>query len=68
MAETCKKCKKGKINPDDRASEHNSRKVCDNCSAYYENGKFMGYLEKVDADNMTFGDDEDIEREQSQAD
>lgn len=44
MSETCKKCKIGKLTFYDGAFEHNPREVCDNCNAYWEDGKFKGYL------------------------
>ena len=45
MSENCKKCKVGRLSFDG-AFEHNPRFVCDNCSAYFEEEEFMGYLDK----------------------
>lgn len=45
MSETCKKCKKGRLTFYDGALEHEPRYVCDNCNAYFEEGKFKGHLE-----------------------
>jgi hypothetical protein len=44
MSEYCKKCKNGKLTFFDGASEHEPREVCNECGAYWEDGKFKGYL------------------------
>ena len=69
MSETCSKCKKGRLTFFDGASEHNPRFVCSNCSAYFEEDKFKGYLESSDelslididgCDNPTIYRNEDL--------
>ncbi len=44
MSKNCPKCKEGRLTFYDGAFEHNPREVCDNCSAYFEEDKFKGYL------------------------
>jgi hypothetical protein len=52
MAENCKKCKTGRLTFYDGAFEHNPRWVCDNCNAYWEDDKFMGYLDEISGGNL----------------
>jgi len=46
MAETCPKCKIGRLTFFDGAFEHNPRFVCSNCNATFEEDIFIGYLDE----------------------
>lgn len=46
MSKDCPKCEDGSLTFYDGAFEHNPREVCCNCNAYFEEDKFMGYLEE----------------------